>query len=208
MTKTLANITSVVMHPGLMPTLLFAVIIFSGKGLIPEDQKFRFILLGLIFNFTFLLPVLMVFLLYMRGYLSSIKIASRKERIMPFVLISVFYVMLAWLFQLRLPNLFMLTHVMACIALTQVLSTLITLKFKISIHSTALSGMLGILLALQILMPELEFMYPLVITVALLGITMTARLQLNAHTPAQVNWGATFGFTFNFLALILLKLIF
>ncbi len=204
MNRTLANILSVVMHPGLMPSVLFATIMLSGKGLLPNEWRFRLTLLGLIFNFTFLLPLLMVWLLYNKGYLSSIRVANRQERIAPFVLISISYTVLAWLFQQRLPSLFMLTQVMGCIALTQVICTLITLRFKISIHSVALSGMLGILVALQILMPEMELFYPVIMAIVLLGLTMTARLRLNAHTPEQVSWGAVFGFGLNFALLLAL----
>lgn len=171
--------------------------------MVPAGLEFRLTLLGLIFNFTFILPVLIVFMLYTKGYITSIRIPKREERLIPFVLIAVCYTLLVFLFQQRLSSLFILSQVMIGIALTHAVATLITTKFKISIHSVAISGALGILVGVQIIMTELELLYAIASFTALLGLTMTARLQLNAHTPKQVLYGALLGFGLN-LSIILL----
>lgn len=94
---------------------------------------------------------------------------------------------------------------MATMAITQAVCTIITTKFKISIHATALSGMLGVLLALEMNLSELDLFMPILVTVLATGLSMSARLALNAHTPKQVLYGFLVGFGLNFSFISLLN---
>jgi len=94
---------------------------------------------------------------------------------------------------------------MATIAITQALCTIITTRFKISIHAAALSGMLGVLMALELTLAELDLFIPIILNIVALGTAMTARLALNAHTPKQVLYGFLLGFGLNFGFIYLLN---
>lgn len=198
MNKSIANIISYATHPGFVPVALFAILMFLGKGMFPDNLEYQLTMLGFIFNFTFLLPFLIIYFLYSRKMISSLKIPSREERIVPFGIITICYTLLVFLFNYKLPSLYIFTQIMATIAITQALCTIITTKFKISIHATALSGMLGVLIALELNLTELDLLFPILIILLLLGASMTARLALNAHTPKQVLYGSLLGFGLNF----------
>jgi hypothetical protein len=204
MTNREASFVSVALHPGLVPTGLFAVLMAQGERLMPTDWTFRLTLLGLVLNFTFILPLLMVLMLYLRGHLSSIRMPSRQERLIPFMLAGICYLLLVYLFRVRLDGMWQLSQLMTAMALTQAISTLVTVRYKISIHCTALGGALGALAGMQVAMPELDLLYPMAAAVGLLGLAGTARLQLNAHTPGQVGWGMVLGFAVNAGAMLLL----
>lgn len=205
MNKSTANIISYATHPGFVPVALFAILMFMGKGMFPDRLEAQLTMLGFIFNFTFLLPFLIIYVLYSRKIISSIKIPSREERIMPFGIITVCYTALVFLFNFKLPSLYVFTQIMATIAMTQAICTIITTKFKISIHSTALSGMLGVLMGLELSLTELDLLLPIIGVLLLLGASMTARLALNAHTPKQVVYGFLLGFGLNFTFIYLLN---
>lgn len=198
MNKKFATVLSYLTHPGLMPTLLFAIILFLGKSIFPAEFKYKITLLGFIFNFTFILPALLIYVLVIRGKISNLNIRNREERIFPFSIITICYTFLVFMFQSKLSNMFLITEVVASIAITQAVCTIITTRFKISIHSVAIGGVLGVLWALEIILPELDFLFPILALTMLAGLTMTARLALDAHTPKQVAYGFFLGVFLNF----------
>ncbi|MFT5913654.1 MAG: hypothetical protein ACJAWV_000200 [Flammeovirgaceae bacterium] len=198
MNKKVATILSYLTHPGLMPTVLFAIILFLGKSLFPADFKYKITLLGFIFNFTFILPALLIYVLVIRGKISNLNIRNREERIFPFSIVTICYTLLVFMFQTKLSGLYLVTEIIASIAITQAVCTIITTRFKISIHGVAIGGVLGVLWALEFILPELDFLYPILILTILAGLTMTARLALGAHTPKQVAYGFFVGIFLNF----------
>ncbi|MGB0522850.1 MAG: hypothetical protein ACPGJS_07810 [Flammeovirgaceae bacterium] len=198
MNRSVATAISYLTHPGFVPVILFAILMFMGKGMFPDKLEYQLTMLGFIFNFTFLLPFLIIYFLYTRRAISSLKIPNREERIVPFGIITICYTVLVFLFNYKLPSLYLFTQIMATIAITQALCTIITTKFKISIHATALSGMLGVLMALELSLTELDLFFPILITIIAGGLSMSARLALNAHTPQQVLYGFLLGFGLNF----------
>ena len=198
MNKAIANAISYLTHPGFMPVVLFAFLMFFGKGMFPDKIEYQLTMLGFIFNFTFLLPFLIIYFLYSRKAISSLKIPTREERIVPFGIITICYTLLVFLFNQKLPSLYIFTQIMATIAITQAVCTIITTKFKISIHATALSGMLGVFLALEINLAELDLFVPILLSILGLGLTSSARLALNAHSPKQILYGCLVGFFINF----------
>lgn len=198
MSRSVASLISYITHPGFVPVTLFAILMFFDKGIMPGNLKYQLTMLGFIFNFTFLLPFLIIYFLYSRKAISSLKVPTREERIVPFGIITICYTFLVFLFNYKLPSMYLFTQIMATIAITQAICTIITTKFKISIHSAALSGMLGVLMALEINLSELDLFVPILATVVVAGLSMTARLTLNAHTPKQVLYGFVVGFGLNF----------
>lgn len=102
------------------------------------------------------------------------------------------------MFQTKLSGLYLITEIIASIAITQAVCTIITTRFKISIHSVAVGGVLGVLWALELRMPELDFLFPILLLTVLSGLAMTARLALNAHTPEEIAYGFTLGTLLNF----------
>ena len=87
-----------------------------------------------------------------------------------------------------------------------ILTLCITIKFKISLHSVAISGLAGGFLALSIVMKpiyNLDFLIQLnAILLIIMGLVASSRLILKAHSVQEVLLGMTLGFVIEFIVVI------
>ncbi len=79
----------------------------------------------------------------------------------------------------------------------------ITLFYKVSIHSAAIWGIVGILLPLNKVADGL-LLIPTIILIVAAGLVMSSRLMLNAHTPREVLVGSLLGFGVGFVGIAVL----
>lgn len=155
-----------------------------------------------IFGFTFFIPVMNLYLFKILGSISSLQLQSRQERKLPFVFISIMYVVVAYLFESRLPFNSNFSKLMILIAALVVVATLLTFFFKVSVHSLAMGGWVGILLPLLQFSPAL--LWPTAIVIAISGIVISSRLVLNSHSAAETFIGAVTGLTVGYFGMIVL----
>jgi hypothetical protein len=125
---------------------------------------------------------------------------DRSERIRPFVLIAIIYGFVTYLFFVKSrisvdDNLFKLLIIIDLLVFT---AALITLFYKVSIHSLGVAGILGILLPMNSVAENNSLFIPTLVLLVVAGLVMSSRLQLNAHTPRQVLVGALTGFAIGF----------
>jgi hypothetical protein len=196
MTSMLARVVSFVFHPLLIPTylfLLFAIAFPVGLEPIPAGAQRTFLIL--IFIVTFVLPVLNISVLKTLGTITSFQMAERKDRILPFIMISAIYLAITFLFywksRIGLNDNFM--KILLIIDLMVVLATLITFFYKISIHTMAVWGIIGILIPLNKITEVSTLFYPAIAMVIIAGFIMSSRLVLQSHTLKEVMWGAITG---------------
>lgn len=131
---------------------------------------------------------------------------QREERIIPFSFIAILYSVLTYLFYSRTRiglNDNLLKFLIIIDALV-IVATLVTIFYKVSVHSLAIWGLIGILLPLNKVSEDGALLYPTLVSIVVAGLVMTARLQLNAHTPREVMVGAMLGFAVSFVAMITL----
>ncbi len=195
MNQRLAHFLSVVLHPAIVPSYIVAVVFFAASVLVPYDAEAKLTLLTLVFATTFVIPAGSLLISYRSGLIATLEMADRRERIGPFLMMAIFYTLTSGFFLVKLANVPILPNILVGITFAILLVTVITLFFKVSVHSTGVSGMLGTFMVLQYLYPEATLYYPIIATFFLLGALMTARLALNAHTPAEVLVGAVLGFS-------------
>jgi hypothetical protein len=192
--KGLAMFISVVFHPLLMATYGCLLIFFVIKNTIfdymtPFDAKWRISII--VFLFSFMFPVLNIFLLYKLKRLPSITLSNQSDRTFPYIMTSIFYF---GLFYLLLDvniwptvKLFILGGGIAIMIVA-----LVNLKYKISAHMTGIGGMLGALISISYLIKfDLTLFYIIVILIA--GMLGAARLFLREHSPSQLYNGFFLG---------------
>jgi len=191
-----ARIISLLFHPLLLATYLFSLFAFLFPVAfepIREDAMWKFIML--VFCFTFVLPALNVGLFRSMGTITSVTMRERKERTIPFFFIMLLYGAVTFLFydrnEVSLNDNF-LKFLLVIDALVFV-SAIITLFYKISVHSIAAWGFIGILLPLNGVSETGVFFYPTVISIAMAGVIMSARLKLHVHTLREVAIGSMVG---------------
>ncbi|MFZ5971457.1 MAG: hypothetical protein ACOYXA_07675 [Bacteroidota bacterium] len=196
--KRLAHIISVVFHPLLMTTYLFVVLsAFLPTVLLPLRASWWFILL--IFGLTFFLPALNFLFFKASGTIRDLSLFQREDRLIPFAFISILYGVVTFMFYWKFPVPGVLKIMMIVTALILV-SAALTLFYKISIHAAGVWGMLGILIPFN-KAGEGTLLIPTVVGLVVAGLVMSARLQLNAHTPREVLVGSLVGFSVGFVGI-------
>ncbi len=198
-----AKIVSIVFHPLLMTTYLVLLLgIFFPQMLLIKTSALKLFAL-LVFFVTFVLPALNIVMFKVNGVISSLTLARREERILPFIFISVIYSLVTALFFYKGSFGSNFNKLMLIITALIVISTLITFFYKVSIHSISIWGAVGILLPLNKIVEE-SLLWPTAIIIVIAGIIMSSRLFLNAHTPREILLGAVVGFSVGFGGLLFL----
>lgn len=203
----LARIISYAFHPLLMGTYLFALLIWIlPAALYPINSSSQLLFLIMFFAMTFAFPVLMMSFLKVFGTIKSFMLESRQERVFPFFMIlglySAFTYMLTYRNRIGFDDyVFKFLLIIDCLVL---IGTFITLFYKVSIHAIGIMGLVGILIPLNRQSDNVLLLWVTIAVIVLAGVVMSARLQLNAHTPRQVLVGALSGFLTGFFGIILL----
>jgi membrane-associated phospholipid phosphatase len=166
-------------------------------------QSFK-IVLGFVFCFTFLLPVVNIIMFRYFGTISSYTLHARSERLIPFVAIAIIYVVMVFLFYTKLPLSQNFNKLMVIVTTLVVFSAVVTFLYKVSIHSLAACGMIGILLPLNKALENNILLWPTAIALVIAGLVMSARLYLNAHTFNEVIMGAVAGFSIGFAGMLIM----
>jgi membrane-associated phospholipid phosphatase len=203
----LARIISILFHPLLLATYLFGLLTFTlPAALDPLKEEGHLNFIFLIFCVTFLFPALNVGIFKTFGSIKTFGMKDRQERIIPFSFITILYIVVTYLFYSRTRiglNDNLLKFLIIIDALVFV-ATVTTYVYKVSVHSLGICGLIGILLPLNKISEDGKLFYPTVAMIALAGVVMSARLQLNVHTPREVMIGAVLGFTTSFTLMFFL----
>ncbi len=187
-----ATFFSWVFQPLLMPiygALLFLNLPFYAFTLLPDSVKWYVLVCNLLF--TFLMPVVLILLLYRFEMITSLTLEKREERKYPIIFTSVFYILnYYFLSRVHLPAPYMFFLLAGLFSLMCTL--LITYYWKISMHMTGIGGLCGAFLLLGIVWPvDLRLILAGLFFIA--GITGSSRLILQAHSPSQVAAGFAAG---------------
>ncbi len=183
-----ARFISILFHPLLMPTyailLLFNV---DSHYLMVLPGDYQLMLLAFVFSFTFILPAISMFFLLKLKVVDSLEMNLSKERPIPLIIVALFFYATYHLLR-QVPVNTIFTVFMLGATLLVLFSLLINYLSKISIHMVALGGLLGTFIGFSFLLHQDIRIYMYLI-ILISGITGTARLSLDAHSPIQVYAG-------------------
>jgi membrane-associated phospholipid phosphatase len=202
-----ARIISIVFHPLLLATYWFAFLAtVMPAGLEPFKEEAHAKFVFLIFIITFFIPLLAVGLFKTMNLVSSLMMQDRRERLVPFVFITFLYILITYLFysQYRISLHDNVLRFMIIIDALVLVATIATFFYKLSVHSLAAWGLVGMLLTLSNIQEDGLLIYPMLATIVLAGVVMSARLQLGAHTLREVITGSVLGFAVSFVSVLLL----
>lgn len=202
-----ARIISIIFHPLLLTSYLFYVLgVLMPVALYPVPQEALGSLLMLIFFMTFLLPGLNILFFKFFGSISSLSLVNRRERILPFIVITLLYSVVTYMFysRLRIDPGDSLLKLMITVDLMILSASIITFFFKVSIHALGIWGVAGILFALNRQSGGGQLLYPAILVVLVCGLVMSARLQLQAHTLREVIVGSVVGLAIGYLGVFLI----
>lgn len=186
-----ARIVSYVFHPVLMPLLGILVIFNSGIYAAEIPFQFKRFVYALVILCYIALPLAFLSALYLFKIVSRITLDQRQERILPLVLTTLSfylgYYLLSRYSPIKLVNVFLFASVMVVLA-----SLLVSLFWKISLHTTGTGGLVGLLLSLSFIYSA-DLMLYLSIALVIAGIVGTSRMALRTHSLSQVAGGFILG---------------
>lgn len=200
-----AVLISYLLHPVFMTTYMSVALYFllpaqfAGIGKEGAKQWLPRIIL-----MTVLFPLLSIVLLRALGFIKTIHMREPKERIIPLIMIMIFHF---WMYQVarNVPDTPLLLRSLILGAyLSVIIMFLVSIFYKVSMHTTAAGGMIG-LLAVMGLTSSNNMATPFFIVLGLAGLIGTARLVLKEHTQAQVYLGYGLGIISQLVAWLYLR---
>lgn len=188
----IAMFISYIFHPALMPMVMTLTLYkLAAVGFAGVPMKQFGIWVGVVAQMTLLYPVLIVFLLKGVGFIRSIHLEDAKERIIPLLLTMIFYFW-AYLVFKNIDAPFLLKVLMLGNFWGIIVLFMVSIFFKISMHTMAAGGMLGLVIVLMMISP-INMAIPLFIALFIAGLVGTARLVLNAHKSNEIWLGYVLG---------------
>lgn len=191
-------IISYIIHPVFIPTYIFTVFLYFGNIIFEPyslpAQTYVVLLIGIT---TAIIPLILLsvnmFLLRKKITHKALLMESRKDRVIPFFYIGIYYSVLTYMFFHYLNFPILLTSLMIIISASVLATAIASLFWKISAHAISLGASLMIFILINTIMPNEYFFYVIIGTLFISGITLSSRLNLNAHTPAQIYTGYLVG---------------
>lgn len=190
--RQLSNVVSYVLHPIFMPLIMaFVIYTIAPMSFVQYEGKNLTLLFVQIGLSTIFFPLLVVLLLKGLGFINSVLMKTNKERIIPVLATMICYWWISHVFKnLDAPvelQILLRGSYWGMIALF-----VCSIFFKISMHTMAAGGMLGMLIVLLMLSP-VSMTIPLFVGILIAGLSGTARLLLGAHTQFEVWTGYALG---------------
>ncbi len=194
MVRKLALLISVAFQPLLMPSLVFGLLFFGVPQATSLPEEFKIRIFYLIVSATLLIPMVLMLGLRWSGLVKSLHFEEKSDRRVPFLLVTLFYVLTTYFLKEKTELDPILWQGMGVITLAVVLLTGVTYFWKMSAHLTGIGGVLAVTGIMGLYFPSVMVAYLLVGTLLLGGIVASSRLYLDAHSPAEVYAGLVVGF--------------
>jgi hypothetical protein len=194
--KVTSQVLSFVFFPGMLP-VYGLLVIFNAPTIFAYEMEMRYSdLKQVIFMLAFInmtvIPLAIMPLFKYRKIISDYSMSIRGERIIPLSFGCLMYVITTIIFfSFNIPQI-LRTFVLAA-TITTILTTLITTRYKISVHAAGMGSLLATTMVLSVKMYAnlAQIWIPIIL---LAGMVMTARLYLRSHKPSQIYSGFALGF--------------
>ena len=181
---------SMVCTPFVIPFAAFAALfLFSYLRIMPVQYKL--VVLGLIYCFTILLPILAIFLFKKFNGFDAEALADRRKRHVPYLLTVLSYVFcLLVMHRLNMP--WYMTGIILSALLALLACMLLNLVWKLSEHMAGVGMITGLLVAFSALFGYNPVWW-LCACILLSGLLGSARIVLGRHTLGEVLGGYAVG---------------
>jgi hypothetical protein len=194
----LSLLISYIIHPVFIPTYIFTTFLYLGNIIFePYSTLAQAYVVMLIFITTAIIPLVLLvvnmFLLQKKFSNAILLMNKRQDRIVPFFYIGIYYSILTYMFHQYLNFPILLTSIMLIISAAVLATAFISLVWKISAHAISLGASLMIFILMHTIMPNEDLFYAILVTLFISGITLSSRLNLNAHNPSQIYVGYLIG---------------
>ncbi|WP_321478663.1 hypothetical protein [uncultured Bacteroides sp.] len=194
----IARIISSILTPFSIPFIAFLILfLFSYLRIMP--LAYKLIVLGIIYCFTILMPMLTIFLFRKINGFDAKELTERKKRYIPYILTITSYVFcLLMMRKLNIP--WYMSGIILASLIAMSISIIINLKWKLSEHMIGMGSIVGGLISFSALFGYNPIWW-LCGFLLISGILGTARIILQHHTIGEVLSGFLLGFISTLLVL-------
>lgn len=197
----LARVLSWTLHPFLLPVYL-VVFLLTDTPFAFYSAGARFYFAWVILLYGVVIPVLTLALLRSLGRLSDWRVDSRRERRWPLLVGTLCYLLCAVTLA-KVPSAIFLRKFILAAACCEALCFVVSLRWKISLHLTAMGAVVALLVVMEFVAPTRSLL-PLFAALFGAGLLASARLYLGCHNGLQVLAGFSGGFLLTVAALLFL----
>ena len=202
-----ASVVSYICHPVFMPLIMaFTLMSLSPNsftGVTPRQQGTWLLMVA---STAVFFPLFSILLMKPLGFITSFHMPTAKERTIPLMVTMIFYFWLSHVFN-SIPDVtvplilkvLMLGNFWGVIVLF-----IINIFTKVSMHTSAAGGMVGILIILMLLSP-VNMIMPFFVALIVAGIIGSARIILGAHQRGDIWLGYIVGILVQIGAYIYMK---
>ncbi len=188
-----ANFFSYIFHPVFIPiyAIVFFVYLhpsyFSGFS---ASGKLQTVIISVINLVAF--PLLSVLLLKALGFIDSIFLRTRKDRIVPYMACGIFFFWAYTVFKKQGMYPPIMANFILGVFLAASAGLIANIYFKVSMHAMGVGGLLGVFLVIA-KENSMLMTWPLTLALLVTGVVCTARLVLNMHTQKDIYVGLLLG---------------
>lgn len=193
----IARIISSVFQPLLMPVYsILLLFVYTHFGIFYIHRFWVIIFPAVLYSFV--IPGILIYLLYRLQLFSDLSLKKRKERFFPYTIVLLsFIVMIFHYYRMGMPLWFLMLAASPVVVIF--VAMIITLWWKISAHMFGISGLTGGIMSVSCFVEESNPFYIFMALFVIAGMVGTSRLILRRHTFGQVAGGFLLGFSVSFV---------
>ena len=199
-----ALLLSYLFHPVFVPLYCIAFLVYVHPSYFTgfsEKEKFYTLLISAV-NLLFF-PLLTVGLLKALGFISSVFMRTKKDRIIPYIACSIFFFWAYLVFRNQANYPLILPSFIFGIFLSVNAGLIANIYFKISMHTLGMGGWLGLFLVIAFSQTMFITGF-LCIVILLCGLVGTSRMALGSHSQKEIYSGFIWGMMGQFIAALFL----
>ena len=194
-----ARVLSAIFTPFYVPTVGFlALFLFTYLRMLP--LYYRIVVLGIVYAFTVLLPMLGIYIYQKINGWSLRHLGHKEKRIVPYAMTILSYVCcLLLMYRLSIPR--SLSGIIVAALMAMIICAVINVWWKISAHMTAIGEFVGGLVSFSFVFyynPLGWFCFAILLS----GALGTSRIILRQHSLSQVLVGFLVGFVCGILGIL------
>lgn len=187
---TVAQIFSYALHPGILPTIGALYVLFVHPEVFTLNSILR--VCAIVFTGTYLIPMLVIYVLTLLGVIESVHLIKKQDRIYPYV-VAAFCAILTSRILMNIGAPIEIIYSTLASAFILVASAILIPFFKSSAHMAGIAGFSALYLALYEKYAA-GSLYGMLVFLFLCSAIAWARASLKRHTLRELLSGAVLGF--------------
>jgi hypothetical protein len=197
----LSKFISIILHPIFMPILALYLSLKQIPSIGVAITNYQnYIYLVLIFS-TVILPLISILFLIKSGKVSSLEMSNHKERSVPLFRTALWMGLGYYI----LENILVFSPIIKAELIGAIsiilIASIISKYWKISLHLLGIGGLVGVLIALEIIYGNLQHL--IIIFILLSGVLAMVRIKEKAHNYTQVYIGFLGGLSVELLIMLI-----